>query len=148
MLRMKFLPGEGLADMIGRTFAEAHGAELSALEIDTVVPVPLHWWRKWKRGFNQAESVARELAAGLNAAFAPRLLSRVRWTPQQTQPTRTARQENVKGAFRVGRGARLRGRTVLLVDDVLTTGSTASEAARTLLATGAERVVVAVVARR
>jgi len=148
VLRTKFLAGEGLADLLGRMFAECRGESFRAAEVDLVAPVPLHWWRKWTRGYNQSEAVARELAAALSVPFAPRLLRRVRWTPQQLQPTREARRENVKGAFRVGNGARLAGKTVLLVDDVMTTGSTLGEAARTLRNAGAERVVVAVLARK
>ncbi len=148
ILRTKSLAGEGLADLLGRTFAECRGDAIRAAGIDLVAPVPLHWWRKWTRGYNQSEAVARELAAGLGLAFAPRLLRRVRWTPQQVQPTREARRENVKGAFRTTRRARVIGRTVLLVDDVMTTGSTLGEAARTVRAAGADRVVVAVLARK
>jgi len=148
VLRMKSLGGEGLAELLGRTFAEERGAVLGAEEIDVVAPIPLHWWRRLTRGYNQSEALAREIASGRRVPFEPRLLRRVRFTTQHTQSTRAARQQNVKGAFRVRRGANLTGRTVLLVDDVLTTGSTASEAARTLLAAGATRVVVAVLARR
>jgi len=148
VLRMKFLAGEGLADLLGRAFAEVRGDTLRTAGIDLVAPVPLHWWRKWTRGYNQSEAVSRELAAGLGAAVASNLLRRVRWTTQQVQPTREARRENVKGAFRVRTGARVLGKTVLLVDDVMTTGSTLGEAARTLCAAGADRVVVAVLARR
>ena len=148
VLRMKFLAGEGLADLIGRTFVECRGEALHTLNVDVVAPVPLHWWRRWTRGYNQSEAVARELAAGLGVPFVPQLLSRVKWTTQQIQPTREARRENVKGAFRVRTGARLVGKTVLLMDDVMTTGSTLGEAARTLREAGAERVVVAVLARR
>jgi ComF family protein len=148
VLRTKVLAGEGLADLLGRAFAQCRGEALRACEFDVVAPVPLHWWRKWTRGYNQAEAVARELAAELNVAFAPKLLRRVRWTTQQSQPTREARRENVRGAFAVARGARLLGKRVLLADDVMTTGSTLGEAARTLRAAGADRVVVAVLARR
>jgi ComF family protein len=148
VLRMKVLAGEGLADFLGRIFAESRGEAIQAAEIDLVAPIPLHWWRKWTRGYNQAEAVGRELASGGGVAFAANLLCRVRWTPQQLQPTREARRENVKGAFRLARGARVAGKAVLLVDDVMTTGSTLGEAARTLLAAGAERVVAAVLARR
>ena len=148
VLRMKSLDGEGLAELLGRAFAETRAAAIAAEKIDVVVPIPLHWWRKWTRGYNQSAAVAREIASELRVPFESRLLRRVRLTPQQAQPTRAARQQNVKGAFQVRRSANLTGRTVLLVDDVMTTGSTASEAARTLLAAGAERVVVAVLARR
>lgn len=148
VLRTKVLAGEGLADLLGRLLAECRGRAVLDAGIDLVAPVPLHWWRKWTRGYNQAEAVARELAAGLRAPFAPKLLRRVRWTPQQAQPTREARRENVRGAFRAVRGARVAGKAVLLVDDVMTTGSTLGEAARTLRGAGAGRVVVAVLARR
>jgi ComF family protein len=148
VLRMKSIAGEGLAEQLGRVFWEARRSELGNLGIEVVVPVPLHWSRRFTRGYNQAEALGRELAVGLGIAFAKSALVRVRNTPQQGQPTASARRENVKGAFRVGRGARIAGKGVLLVDDVMTTGSTASEAARTLKAAGAATVVVATLARR
>ncbi len=148
VLRTKVLAGEGLADMFGRIFAEVRGEDIRTAKVDLVAPVPLHWWRKWQRGYNQSEAVARELAAALDVPFVPKLLRRVKWTPQQAQPTRAARQENVKGAFRTNRSARIAGATVLLVDDVMTTGSTLGEAARVLRAGGAGWVIAAVLARR
>ncbi len=147
VLRTKVLAGEGLADLLGRTFAEHRGTNLAAQSIDVVAPVPLYWWRKWTRGYNQSAAVARELAAGLNVPFEPHLLYRIRHTTQHVQSSRTARQENIRGAFRLRLGARVTAQTILLVDDVMTTGSTASEAARVLRAAGADRVVVAVLAR-
>ena len=113
-----------------------------------MVPVPLHWRRRWRRGYNQSEALARPIAARLRLPFRPgSWLRRIRNTPEQKGSGMAAeRLENVRGAFRVA-GAELAGRTVLLVDDVLTTGSTASEAARTLRRAGAKRVVVAVLAR-
>lgn len=148
VLRTKTLGGEGLADLLGRTFAEVRGEDIRAERVDLVTAVPLHWMRRLMRGYNQSAAIARELAAGLGLPFDPYLLRRVRRTPQQLQPSRDARRENVKGAFRVRRRANLAGRAVLVVDDVLTTGSTAGEVARTLKAGGAGRVVVAVLARR
>jgi len=148
ILRMKLVNGEGLAEQMGRVFWEAACERLSNAGATIVVPVPLHWRRRFARGHNQAAGVARELAFGLGIEFARSALRRVRNTPQQGQPSASARRENVKGAFRVRTGARITGSTVLLVDDVMTTGSTVSEAARTLKAAGAERVVVAVLARR
>jgi len=100
------------------------------------------------RGYNQSAALGKELAAGLAVEFAPTLLMRVRHTPQQIQPSAAARKENVRGAFRTKRRASLADRAVLLVDDVLTTGSTACEAARTLREAGARQVIVAVLARR
>jgi ComF family protein len=148
VLRTKSGTGEALAEMLGRVYWEAACARLGVAGVDVVVPVPLHWRRRWARGYNQTAAVARELAAGLGVACDPRALRRVRHTPQQLQPSASARRENVRGAFRVGRRASLGGKRILLVDDVMTTGSTAAEAARTLRAGGAEWVLVAVVARR
>jgi len=148
VLRMKQVNGEGVAEQMGRVFWEAACERLSNAGASSVVPVPLHWRRRFARGHNQAAGVARELAFGLGIEFATTTLRRVRNTPQQGQPSASARRENVKGAFRVRTRARITGSTVLLVDDVMTTGSTLSEAARTLKAAGAEKVVVAVLARR
>ncbi len=148
VLRTKVLAGEGLADLLGRTFVESRGTDLATVPVDFVCPIPLHWWRKWTRGYNQAEAIARELAAGLRVSFDPGLLVRTRYVTQHVQASRTARLANMKGAFRVRAGARVLGQTVLLVDDVMTTGSTVSEAARTLRAAGADRVVIGVLARR
>ncbi|MFM8273381.1 MAG: ComF family protein [Gemmata sp.] len=134
--------------MLGRTFAESRIEAFRSERFDVVCPVPLHWWRKWRRGYNQAEAVARELAGGLGVAFDARLLCRGRQVTQHVQSSRQARVDNVRGAFRAAAGARVKGKTVLLVDDVMTTGSTASEAARVLRAAGAARVAVAVLARR
>lgn len=147
ILRMKSVAGEGLAESLGRVFAETLGPRLRDAGIAAVVPVPLHWRRWWWRGYNQAEAVAREVAGDLGVEFAPRALRRARHTPQQVQPSAAARAENVRAAFRPRAAARLAGRTVLLVDDVMTTGSTAGEAARTLRAAGVTRVVVGVLAR-
>jgi ComF family protein len=148
ILRMKSALGESLAEAMGRVFAEQAWKHWENAGIELVVPVPLHWWRRLARGYNQSASVARELANSLKVEFAPELLKRVRDTPKQFQKSATARRENVKGAFRARSGARLKGRCVLLVDDVMTTGSTVAEAAKTLKDAGARRVTVAVLARR
>src|SRR5439155_26567449 len=100
--------------------------------------------RRWQRGYNQAAVLARALASGLQIPCDERRLRRVRATPLQTAVAPSARRDNVRGAFRAAADPRLRGQTVLLVDDVLTTGSTASEAARALKQAGVARVVVAV----
>ena len=148
VLRVKSVAGESLAEIMGRVFWEIACTRLSTTGVDVVVPIPLHWRRQWARGYNQAGAVARQLALGLRVKFAPRLLRRVRHTPQQSQPSASARRENVRGAFRVRRGASMDAKRILLVDDVMTTGSTAGEAARVLRAAGAEEVVVAILARR
>jgi ComF family protein len=146
VLRMKHGSGEGLAEVLGLLWAEHAGPRLRALGATAVVPVPLHWRRRWARGYNQSEALARALAAHLAVPCRPRWLRRVRHTPMQTRQAPSERPGNVRDAFRARPGA-CAGQVVLLVDDVLTTGSTASEAARALRAAGAARVAVAVLAR-
>jgi ComF family protein len=145
VLRMKSGQNEGLAEAVGELWAAEAIGPLKAIGAGAVVPVPLHWRRRWSRGYNQAAALARRLASGLQISLYERWLRRVRSTPFQTGG-REARRGNVRGAFRAANDPRLRGQTILLVDDVLTTGSTASVAARALRDAGATRVVVAVLA--
>jgi ComF family protein len=147
VLRLKNHAGEGLAELLGEAWAERDAARLRALGADLIVPVPLHWWRRWRRGYNQSAAVARSLARRLQIPCNPSWLRRSRNTPFQSDQSPAGRRDNVRGAFRARGRARLKGRTVLLVDDVLTTGATASEAAAALRAAGAARVAVAVLAR-
>ncbi|MBX9579524.1 MAG: ComF family protein [Gemmataceae bacterium] len=147
VLRMKHAAGEGLAELMGRVFVEARGSALKAAAADLVVPVPLHWRRRWARGYNQAEAVAREVAIGLGIECRPGGLRRVKAVTQASQPSAAARRENIRGAFRAARGARFAGRAVLLVDDVMTTGATLDEAARVVRQAGSGSVNVAVLAR-
>jgi len=147
ILRMKYSEGETLAEMIGGLWAEHAENRLREVAADVVIPVPLHWWRRWRRGYNQSDALAIMLASRLKLPCRTGWLRRIRHTPQQTLQTLTDRKANVRGAFRARFTARLRGKKVLLVDDVLTTGSTCHEAARALCETGATQVVVAVLAR-
>jgi ComF family protein len=105
-----------------------------------LVPVPLHRGRLWQRGFNQSALVARELAKQTGLRSEPRLLKRTRRTPPLKGMSLSQRRRIVTGAFRAEAGADLEGRTVVLVDDVLTTGSTAEACARALKRAGAERI--------
>jgi ComF family protein len=147
VLRMKHYQGEPLAECVGQLWAEHRAAALAAVNADVVIPVPLHWWRRWSRGYNQSAILALALAEGLRRPCRPGWLRRIRNTSRQTLHPATTRRNNVRGAFRASRSAPLRGLTVLLVDDVLTTGSTASEAAGALRQAGAAGVVVAALAR-
>lgn len=113
-----------------------------------VVAVPLHWRRRWRRGYNQAEALAGPLARALGLSVV-RPLRRVVATPPLATLGPTERAAVMRDAFRARAGAdrRLEGRTVILVDDILTTGATAGAAARALKRAGASRVVVAVLGR-
>lgn len=147
ILRLKHQMGEGLAELLGEYWAEYEAAQFAALHPNVLVPVPLHWLRRWQRGYNQSAALCRGLARRLHLPCGLSDLRRIRNTPRQIHQTPTARKTNVKGAFRARRGIALKGRTVLLVDDVMTTGATVNEAAKALRDAGAGRVVVAVLAR-
>jgi competence protein ComFC len=119
---------------------------LAGRRFDCIVPVPLHPARQRERGFNQAEILARLL--GRHSALPVRpLLQRIRYTTTQTQFDRDERMENLAGAFRLRRGSNVQEFRVLLIDDVLTTGSTLSECAAVLKKAGARSVHAATAAR-
>lgn len=127
----------------------AAGRELIA-DADVIVPVPLHRWRLWRRRFNQSALIAQSLGRLVGKPVDCLALVRMRATPSQgDMPSAAARRRNVEGAFRVlsGRAARLRGKSVLLIDDVFTTGSTIEACARALKRAGAARVFVLTLAR-
>jgi len=114
---------------------------------DAVTPVPLHWRKQWQRGFNQSELLARAIARRRGIAVVSALW-RARSTQVQAGLSNSERRKNVAAAFRCRRaGQTLTGQRVLLIDDVMTTGSTAAACARALKQAGAARVVLATVAR-
>lgn len=141
VLQMKFARHWAWAEWFGRQLAD----QLADSAPRVVVPVPLHWRRRWQRGFDQAQVMAAALAARRGWPCA-RVLRRVRPTAEQASlATQTARRDNVAGAFERKR-VDLSGTEVLLVDDVATTGATAEQAARLLRRGGAGCVDLAVAA--
>src|SRR5262249_37441191 len=131
-----------LAPVLARLLDRA----VPARDYDAIVPVPLHWRRRWHRGFNQAEALAHELGRRRGIPVL-RALSRRRATVNQAGLTSAARRRNIAGAFLVRDKARIEGKKILLIDDVMTTGATASACARALMQAGAESVSLATVAR-
>ena len=126
----------------------ADGRDLLA-EADALVPVPLHWTRLVARRFNQAAELTRHLSARTGLANEALLLKRVRRTRHQVGLTRAQRLENVTGAFRIAADRRgwVRGKRLVLVDDVLTTGATLEACCRVLRRAGAARIDVLTAAR-
>ena len=139
VLKLKHGRRIGMSRVIGR-----HLARLAADADALLVPVPLHRWRIWQRGFNQSALIASEVARRTGHVVRTDLIERRKATPMLGGLGRGARAKALRGAFAVpsDRKADLTGRTVLLVDDVYTSGSTANACARVLKRAGALRVVV------
>ncbi len=134
---LKFQRLDYLGAHLGSQLAELARPRISGKEL--VVSVPLHWRRYLARGYNQAAMIARPLAKALGLPHA-RALRRRRATPAQSQLPRVARQKNLMAAFMVRRPDLVKGRHVILVDDIVTTGATLQTAAACLLDSGAEAV--------
>ncbi len=140
--RFKYQPIPELGRSLGELLAH-EASKLPLSHVSAVVPVPLHPARLFDRGFNQAALLARPVARALGVHFLPRALERTRATVKQADLDRTARLRNVEGAF-VARG-RILG-SVLLIDDVRTTGATQEACSSALKAAGCENVTCLVLA--
>lgn len=137
VIALKYEGVSALAPSMAQPMADA--LKLWAHSVDVIVPVPLGWVRKRKRGYNQAELLAREVARLTGLPIQPQALRRVRQTPAQVeQPNAEARRRNVEAAF--GLGKRPVTGNVLLIDDVATTGATLDACSRVLLSGGARTV--------
>ena len=137
---LKYDGRRALARPLSRLMRQRGAAVLS--DADCVVPVPLHWRRRWRRGFNQALDLTSELGLPVRHA-----LRRRRHTRTQTDLPAAARQRNVRDAFVLRRGTQLSGLRVVLVDDVSTTGATLEACARVVMAAGAADVRTLTAAR-
>lgn len=137
VLKLKYGRKVGVAETMARNMRRL----MSDVAADAILtPVPLHRTRLWGRGFNQALLLARGLSRSSGHAVEPALLRRVRRTPRLKGLSPSQRHKTVTGAFRAHEVHDFSGRTVILVDDVYTTGSTANACARALKRAGAERV--------
>lgn len=136
-----------LARDLARLLAHCVESEYDTQAVDWVCAVPLHPSRKRARGFNQSALLAKEVAAILDKPFGGSLLRRVMPTPTQTNLTATQRDANMRAAFEPGISSLLNGKSILLVDDVMTTGATTNACAGALKRGGAFCVHVATVAR-
>lgn len=145
--RFKFGDGTRLAGALSSLLcAELYPRE-EARKTDMVLPVPLHRKRLFERGYNQSYLLARDVGAALSLPVVTGVLVRGKYAGPQSARTRAERMENIKNAFLVERPETVAGKSVLLVDDIMTTGATMSEAAKTLKKAGALAVICAVAAR-
>jgi ComF family protein len=139
-MRLKY----GRKVALARTMAGMMKRPLADLDpAGQLIPVPLHRWRLWGRGFNQSVLIARALGRPLD----PDLLRRIRATPRLKGLNPTQRRRTVDNAFALRPGAEVKGRSFILVDDVMTTGATANACARLLRRAGASKVELLAFAR-
>ena len=136
VLRLKYSRKVALASTMARYMRPL-------VEVDSatmIIPVPLHWTRIWWRGFNQSGLIAAKLSRLTGMAHQPAILERVKRTRALKNMSPRQRADEVGSAFRVADKSSVAGRRILLVDDVLTSGSTSDACAKALLRAGAERV--------
>lgn len=136
-LRLKYGGKVALARTMARYMSPLRGEWESS---SVLIPVPLHRWRLWRRGFNQSSLVAQELSKSWGLATERRLLRRVKRTQPLKGMNHAQRRKAVAGAFALADADSIKGRTVILVDDVLTSGSTAEACAKVLRRAGASRI--------
>ncbi len=146
---LKYHGGDYLVPEVTDLLEACHSRHYASEGADVVCPVPLHVARRLQRGYNQSALLGAELARRLALPFVANLLVRTRDTPTQTHLSAEQRRENMRDAFAVNPALHdwARGRRILLVDDVMTTGATLSEAAGALRRAGAARVLALTVAR-
>lgn len=125
---------------LGRLAGEKVKDKILSWNCDMIIPVPLHALKKAERGYNQSYYIAKGLSQITGIALNNRVLKRVRFTGTQTALSITERQNNMKGAFRLRNGADIESKAVIVLDDVITSGSTVSECGRVLLRSGALKV--------
>lgn len=147
ILDFKFHGRSGLRFFFSETLlTESDILSEAPRRLDAIVPVPLHRFKLIERGYNQTALLAEELSRAVGVRVERTGLRKVRRTPPQSSLPREERERSLRGAFQAERG-RFDGRRILMVDDVMTTGATLSECARTLKAAGAARVEAVTVAR-
>lgn len=144
--RLKFHGDAAVMRFLGAQLAECARRTLWCEQIEAIVPVAATWLRRLQRPLHAPTELATRVGSAIGRPVLP-LLGRVGHPPPQTGLSATARAENVRGTFRLRRGVTLKGATLLLVDDVITSRATSFECARVLRKHGAERVYVAVLAK-
>lgn len=132
----KFLVGVYL----GKILARANPEFFRTGKIDLVTPVPLHRLKKAERGYNQAYYIAKGISRQTKIPLANNLLKRVKFTRTQTKLNLGEREDNVRGAFKIRRPRRAKDKIILVIDDIITTGATTNECAKTLIESGANKI--------
>ena len=142
---MKYYDSTFIASNFAKIIVNMHKDIM--LNVDFVIPVPMHKWKRLFRLYNQSQILASALAQEAKIKMLPDVLMKIKHTKSQTGLSKKQRQENLKGSIAVVKKEVIKGKKVILVDDVMTTGSTVDLCAATLKKAGAKEVVVVCVAR-
>ncbi len=145
--RGKLPSGQLLGELLANEVSDYYLFEPDLLIPEMIIPVPLHWQRFWRRGFNQAQELARQISKRLDIPCNHRALKRQLHTPMQQSLDRQQRQRNLRKAFVVTAPTIIKQRRIALLDDVVTTTATAREISNLLLANGAQEVHIWALAR-
>lgn len=144
---LKYQQMRGIAEILAIQCVKFYHLTSPLNPPDLIIPVPLHKTRLRERGYNQSRLLAEAIAGQMNWNWSDQLMQRVRYTSSQTGLDMDGRQDNIRGAFRVTEAVDVAGKTILVVDDVFTTGSTVNEMAALLMSAGAKGVNVLTAAR-
>jgi ComF family protein len=147
ILQFKYQHKDFIVRPLARLLLDALDRAPFPVPVNLVAPVPLHWFKRFRRGYNQAELLAAAVAAHLDKPHLPCLLRRTRYTTAQSRLDRRARRANLAGCFSVRDHAATKGKSVLLIDDVCTTTATIHACAQALKSAGAKTVYGLTVAR-
>ena len=129
-----------LGIFLGKKTGQILNDFITKLNVDLIIPIPLHHLRKAERGFNQSQEISKGLSKELNISIKNNILSRTKFTKTQTKFTLIERKLNIEGAFKLKHKKEISGKKIILVDDVITTGATTSECAKLLVENGADKV--------
>jgi ComF family protein len=131
---------------LGKVLASEMKTNHTNWQLDLIIPIPLHHLKKAERGYNQSYYIAKGAGKILKAKVSDRIVKRIKYTESQTTMNLNEREENIFGAFKVRNKNTVKGKSILIVDDVITTGATISECGKILLEAGANKIYAASIA--
>ena len=131
---------------LGKVLATEIMSSKTNWNFDLIIPIPLHQLKKAERGYNQAYYIAKGVGSKLKVRVSDRAVKRIKYTESQTTMNLNEREENISGAFKIKNQKTVRGKNILLLDDVITTGATISECGKILLEAGATKIYAASIA--
>ena len=146
LYRLKYEGKSGIGAELGRLFAHILREKNWFVDVDVIIPIPLHISKEQRRGYNQSAHIANGIGEIFSATVRNRALKRIMASESQTDKSRYSRVQNVENVFEVGNARFIIGKNVLLVDDIITTGATLEAAGNALLQAGARRLYIATIA--